>query len=55
MTPPRAEFFDRLATEQDKRQKERCVKRKAGEQVWHQYQGEIHARQYRRYDRCKRP
>jgi len=55
MTPPREEFLARLTEERDKRHKERCVKRRAGEQVMAAYDREIFARQYRRYDRCKRP
>jgi|GEM_PF-3730570 len=55
MTPPRAEFLAGLTREQDKRHKERCVKRKAGDRLVYDYTCQIFAKQYRRYDRCKRP
>lgn len=54
MTPPRAEFLDRIAAEQDKRHKERCIKRRADDRMLYDYTCQIFNKQWR-FDRCKRP
>ena len=55
MTPPLTEFLAGLAAEQDKRARARAREAKAADRQWQEYRKAVFARQYRCYDRSKRP